>query len=295
MDWRSWCLQPCLFFIICLAGPLVGWHAEFTSRSFPVMLYAFILTGSRSGMVGLLVIVAIFVWRSRHRAALIAGSGVAAVLLVGVMSAEMKDRYLSLTVDNTRNAATRVGRIQHMQDEIKVAKRRPIFGHGLGTSGEALANFASRDQPSHNLYLEVLLELGVIGLAIFLLLLQSIVGNVRQVRAALAAVSAADGNCRAVHENYYNRCASALFAWIVMCLVFSLASYGLTEMYRYVVGGLSVALRNLIVNSVKTASTVNLPVGQAIRTRSGAFGQRRKPGRDGAYLISLPAVALSAR
>ena len=41
---------------------------------------------------------------------------------------------------------------------------------------------------------------------------------------------------------FYRRTADAIFAWVVMCLVFSLASYGLSEFYWYMIAGVSVAL-----------------------------------------------------
>ena len=209
------------------------------------MLYALVLTGSRSGMVGLLVIVAVIIFRSERRATILTVAAIAAVLLIGVMTPDMRDRYLSLTDGDTRNAATMQGRLQHMLDEVEVASRRPFVGHGLGTSQEALANEAGRYQPSHNLYLEVMIELGMIGLVIYLLFLASIFGNLREVRAAIVSHGKhrdQDGQ----NWRFYERCTGATLVLTLMCLVFSIASYGLSEFYWYLIAGLSVALRNLL-------------------------------------------------
>lgn len=218
------------------------------------LLYALVLTGSRSGMVGLLVIVAAIIFRSERRTAILVVAAIAGVLLVGVMTPDMRDRYLSLTSDDTRNAATTQGRIQHMLDEVEVASRRPFVGHGLGTSLEALANEAGRYQPSHNLYLEVMIELGMIGLVVYLMFLASIFGNLREIRASIASPGRQPG-ADSGNRQFYARCSGALLVLAVMCMVFSIASYGLSEFYWYLIAGLSVVLRNLLVAEAGSPAT----------------------------------------
>lgn len=214
------------------------------------LLYALVLTGSRSGMVGLLVIVAAIIFRSERRSAILVIAAIAGVLLVGVMTPDMRDRYLSLTNDDTRNAATTHGRIEHMLDEVEVASRRPLVGHGLGTSQEALANEAGRYQPSHNLYLEVMIELGIIGFVVYFMFLVSVFSNLREVRTALVSLGkqrgAGDGD-----RQFYERCTGAILVLVLMCLVFSIASYGLSELYWYLIAGLSVVLRNLLLTEIR--------------------------------------------
>lgn len=202
-------------------------------------------------MVGLLVIAAAIIFRSKHRTAILLMAAVSAVLLVGVMTPDMKDRYLSLIDDGTRNAATTHGRLKHMMDEVRVATRHPLVGHGLGTSQEALSNEVGRYQPSHNLYLEAIIELGLIGTVIYLRFLGSIFGNLRQVRGSLASLGsrlAEDDEKRL----FYERCTGATLVLVVMCLVFSIASYGLSEFYWYLIAGLSVVLRRLLMAEVES-------------------------------------------
>ncbi|MCL4791879.1 MAG: O-antigen ligase family protein [Gammaproteobacteria bacterium] len=219
------------------------------------LLYALVLTGSRSGMVGLLVVVAAIIYRSRRRTAILVVAAIASVLLVSVMTPDMRDRYLSLTEGDTRNAATTKGRIEHMLDEVQVASRRPFVGHGLGTSQEALANEAGRYQPSHNLYLEVMIELGMVGLVIYLMFLASVFRNLQEVRASITAL----GRQREPENGdwqFYERCTGATLVLVLMCLVFSIASYGLSEFYWYLLAGLSVALRNLLAAETRSPAAV---------------------------------------
>jgi putative inorganic carbon (hco3(-)) transporter len=216
----------------------------------PLLLYAFVLTGSRSGMVGLLVVLAMIVWKSRHRVILLSVVAIAAVILGGTMSVEMKDRYVSLVNVETQHGATRTGRIEGIKNEFRVGLNRPIFGHGLGTSREALFNFRGSNQIAHNLYTEVFIETGIIGLCFMLLILGSIVSNVREIRPAVEKLSLSvhqrGDPSGQVRLDFYTRCADAILVLVVMFLVFSLASYGLSEMYWYMIAGLAVALRNVV-------------------------------------------------
>lgn len=222
----------------------------------PLLMYAFVLTGSRSGMVGLLVIVAMIIWKSRHRVMMVSVAAIAAVILAGTMSMDMKDRYTSLVDVETQHGATRTGRIEGIKNEFRVGLNRPILGHGLGTSREALFNISGSDRIAHNLYAEVFIETGIIGLGFMLVILASIVTNVREIRPAVEKLRAAvrQRGDTSVHDRlgFYTRCADATLVLVVMCLVFSLASYGLSEFYWYMIGGLSVALRKIVQDEAKS-------------------------------------------
>jgi putative inorganic carbon (hco3(-)) transporter len=218
----------------------------------PMLLYALILTGSRSGLIGLLVLYSIIILRSQHKLLLVSAAAIATAAVLGIMSVELTDRYRSITDADTRHGATAEGRIEGVKRDFRVGLRRPLFGHGLGTSREAIWNFAGHDQLSHNLYTEVFIELGVIGLAIFLTFLISVFTNVRRVGQEYELLrgafhTGADPPRGADRLGFYGRLAGATLAYFLMALVFSLASYGLSGHYWYMVAGLSVALLNLMV------------------------------------------------
>ena len=142
-------------------------------------------------------------------------------------------------------------RIDNVESDLRVGLRRPVLGHGLGTSREANANFGDRDQISHNLYVEVLQELGMVGLAIFLFFLKSIVTTCAELRRAYVDAD---------HASFQARLADALQVWLWMSLIFSFASYGLSNYDWYMLAGLAVALRRMAVApSAKQPSTALSP------------------------------------
>ena len=132
------------------------------------MCYALVLSASRSGFLGVVVLGVLVAWRSKHRAAYLSALVVVALISVGLMTDLQRERYVSIVSHSAKGGATAEGRITGVLEDFKVSLRRPFFGHGLGTSREANANFRGEDLPSHNLYTEVAEELGYIGLALCL-------------------------------------------------------------------------------------------------------------------------------
>jgi len=117
-----------------------------------------------------------------------------------------------------------------------VAFRRPLFGHGLGTSLEANANFAGNDQPAHDLYVEVAQELGFVGLAIFIRFLKSIFTGFAECKRTYVGKDTGA---------FLRRLVDTLQIFLIMNFLFSFASYGLSSYEWYLLGGFSVAMQKL--------------------------------------------------
>jgi len=152
------------------------------------------------------------------------------------ISPDMQDRYLSIIGDGPKNAATADGRLAALESGLSIAMRRPLFGHGLGTSREVNANFGGDDKPAHDLYAEIAQELGFIGLFIFLALIRSIFRTLRECRRLLRAEAT---------DTFMLRTLNATWTWLAVTLAFSIVSYGLSSYEWYLLAGLSVALRRL--------------------------------------------------
>lgn len=235
-----------LAFIICTVIPFMyvlastNWRWRIASlASLPLCLYALALTGSRSGVVALLVVAAALIAMSRHRVVM---AVVGCVILLAAFLAlppDMKDRYLSLVGKSEQNAGTAEGRISGLSRDFSVAMRRPVFGYGLGTSREANFNFGGNAQPSHNLYIETMEDVGLIGLVIFLGFLRA---TFRELMAVRRQVAGSFGG----RLDFPTAVASAVLAWAVMDFVFSFASYGLLSFDWYMIAGLAVVISRIV-------------------------------------------------
>lgn len=242
-----------LAFLVITAMPFLH-YTMLSSRKFIVkcayfgllmpLLYALMLTGSRSGFVGLAVVVAMFIWKSKHRLVVASVCALTVMVAVPMMTPDQRDRYLSLTDDQTKGAATREGRIHGMWQDFEVGMKRPVFGFGIGTSKEANWNFARRGaKVSHTLYAEALMEIGMVGSVIFYCFLISMI------RGFLQAKKLAGKGREENHDEgmkYYAALLDAIQVWVVMCMVFSIAQYGLSEFHWYLVAGLTAAVMRLV-------------------------------------------------
>ena len=204
----------------------------------PLFIYTLVLTASRSGLLGLgAILIGIFL-KSQRKFLLIAVAGIGALIVVANLSDLQKERYLSIGRDDVRFAGTAHGRTEGMVSNLEVVWNRPIFGHGLGTSLEANFHATGQAKPAHNLYLEILQETGIIGLVIFLFFMKSIIVNFK---VSLDAI-----RTRVTEHSYLANITTAMQVWLLMNILFSFASYGLTSYEWYLFGGLSVVIRRLV-------------------------------------------------
>ncbi|MCC7240284.1 MAG: O-antigen ligase family protein [Acidobacteria bacterium] len=243
----------------------------------PSLLWALLLTGSRSGLLGLGAIL-LMIWLNSRRKILLS---VAVVLAIGIvvpqLSADLTDRYRSIFDSKTKNAATAEGRIVGVERDLAVAMRRPFFGHGLGTSRETNANFGGEDQPSHDLYTEAAQEIGFVGLTILVVLIVSIASNLRAASRELKQTGLASPLL--IRMNH------AVQAWLAMNVLFSFASYGLSSYEWYFAAGLSEVTRRFAAE-LRTRCDTEVPVPRAPDLRSLNAIRRPSP----AALIPTPPV-----
>jgi len=201
----------------------------------PACLYALILTASRSGFIVLIVVVLTIIVKNQKKVATVVVLGIFGVVALQSLNPLQVDRYLSIGRGDVRFASTARGRIDSVIKAFEIGLERPIVGHGLGTSFEANFNKVGDDHLTHNLYVEVFQELGIIGFIIFLFFLKSIFKNLQQGRAELAA--------QAPPDPYFINLLNGLQSWFVMEIVFSLASYGVSTYKWYLLAGISVVVR----------------------------------------------------
>jgi O-antigen ligase len=133
-----------------------------------------LLTGSRAGFVGFCLLCAIvLLMNSKRKGQMIVlgffASLIALAILAVVLPGELQDRYLTL-VDSSRgpeNARVSAGgRLEGFLEGIRVWQQSPLLGHGPASFPYS----TGRGGHAHNVYGQVLSELGLLGGLAFLLL-----------------------------------------------------------------------------------------------------------------------------
>lgn len=226
-----------------------GWKGKAVYLALLVpFMYTMSLTLSRSGLVAIAMIYGVVFLQSRYKFGLAAAGVLGIAVFFASLNEVQRDRYLSIVDDDAKSAETAQGRFSGWQTDIGVAMHAPIFGHGVGTSGEANWNFAGSGTKSHNLWLEVLQELGVVGFVIF-------VGYVISILKEFAATKINMASSANTNSEFLKNCLKAMNTWMYMNLLFSLASYGLTSYEWYLFGAFSVILTRLS-NKNRASQTV---------------------------------------
>jgi hypothetical protein len=206
----------------------------------PCMVYALILTMSRGGFLAFLVVGWFIFKASSHKFILIL---VAIGIGMGgwsVMDPLQKDRYRSIFFDDAQGSATVDGRIGGIKAEFKLGLNRPIVGHGVGTTPEVKANTWGSTQASHNMYGELLIEIGIIGFVLFIRFISQIYRRFAQNKNIIKELVDSKEN------EFYRNLNKALIAVFWMYAVYSLNYWGLSQYYWYLFGGMAIAFGTVL-------------------------------------------------
>jgi putative inorganic carbon (hco3(-)) transporter len=210
------------------------------------LLYTLMLTGSRSGLVCLFVVLIGIVFFSEKRwkniAILVFVVTPAFMIISGLLSPQMAERYRSLIDSSAVGADTAQGRFNGLKNNLStIMNAHGLLGHGLGTSREVNVNYLGGRQPSHNLYLETLQEVGILGFFLFLKYIISIFRT-------MYSLTKQDNIEK---EGLIYRTTQAIVVWAFMQFIYDLSCFGLSSWEWYLFGGLCVAVLNIHYKSEK--------------------------------------------
>lgn len=219
-------------------------------------LYVLMLTGSRSGLLSLILTVAaiLFYGEKKFKRAAIGLMVLVPVafLVAGKLSPDLSTRYLSTFEGGLPGSESAAGRLRGLERGLSTLGARVLVGHGLGTSLETNANLlAGRAAKTHNLYLETVQEIGLIGLILFLMYVRGMYRNLRDAKTTL--LDSVPGT------HWLIALAKAVQVWIIMDLFYSLSCFGLSSWEWYLFGGVSVALLRVARKAEKLKVSEKIP------------------------------------
>ena len=204
------------------------------------LFYALILTLSRGAFLALLVICFFIFLDSRRKSLFLLAFCFIAVLIWQNLDNNKKQRYLSLVQkSDTVASKTVTGRLKGMRQEFTLAMTRPIFGYGLGTTAEAKYNLYGFYQASHNLYAQLIIETGLIGMYFFSAFIFCIYKSLKK---SLSIINKNKDTVSIEISNF----AKALHCLFWMYLVYSSNYWGLSSYYWYLFASLCICLNRLM-------------------------------------------------
>lgn len=227
-------MVPFLYYLCWKSGK---WGKLLAVCTAPPFVYCLLLTGSRSGLLCLIFVVATIVFFTQNRwrnvmLALAVGIPLSLTVFAG-LGGDLQTRYLSLIDSSVAGADTVKGRIDGLITGVWAISHNPLFGNGLGTSAETNVNIVGGlRQLTHNLYLEVIQETGIIG---FILFASFLVAMFKCLVVAKSTILS-----KGYTQSYWLfRMTIAVQVWMIMDLFYSLSCFGLRSWEWYFFGGVS--------------------------------------------------------
>jgi len=155
-----------LTFIVYLLPAVRRWYLKVALLGLTVMAaLCIIYTGSRAGYVGTIAVVVFYWWFMPHKVkGTLALVAVAAAILT-VLPQQYKQRFLSIGGQEAAGHS-KEARILLMKDAWEIFKENPL-GVGVNCFEPVRLDRYGRGQGTHNLYLQVLTNLGIQGFLVF--------------------------------------------------------------------------------------------------------------------------------
>ena len=161
------------------------WHRLALAGYVVLSVTCILLTGSRTGFVGLLSLGFVVAMLSRYRLRTLTALLVAAPLLWACMRDDLQNRFLTLINPsygpaNAQSSAN--SRWEFFKMSVGIWRENPVFGVGPRGFNQIAGDLIDREVSVHSLYGQLLGELGTVGILAFLALLTCYSLNGREVR-----------------------------------------------------------------------------------------------------------------
>lgn|GEM_PF-2685576 len=172
-------LLPLLFFLFKYDKPSILWRSFYRLSIFLFVLVT-CLTYSRAGFVNLIVIF-ILISRKRLSSQYVVGLAALMIAILIVVPEAFWERITSTVTTDT----TGTGRLIIWQAAVNMIKANPLTGVGFGQFGNSYGQYGGEGWKfiaSHNTYLGIAAETGLLNLAVFLGLFLVTFANLRRLK-----------------------------------------------------------------------------------------------------------------
>lgn len=198
-----------------------------------------LFTGSRTGYVATIGLGMVFFInnspRDRWRYLILAGLVASATVVFA--PADYKERFQSIFTMQEKQGASAETRVEILSDAIQVFLAHPM-GVGVGAFPLVRTEMFGRGQDTHNLYLELLTNLGPIGLVAFCILVYQILKVNKQIQKQLSKASLPD-------QQFIYAVSRSIEAFIWARLFLGLFGMDTYEIYWWFAIGITGAAYNL--------------------------------------------------
>jgi len=222
-------MLPLVFFLFIACNN--RWLRLAAGLSFIVLLIALIGSGSRGGIVGMLVWGGMLVWLVDVKIKKI----MIAVLVIIAMFTGAGTMIMNTA--NRIDETSAVGRLIGLTHGIEMLRKGNVIGVGPGCYLIARQKYFSYRMESHNIYGQLIGDLGIPGIFATFLFIREVFRRLNQIKI----------NTKDMFEDqFYYYLALGVLVSLVTRLIVSMASHGLYYFYWYAIAAIVVVSQRLI-------------------------------------------------
>lgn len=152
-----------------------------------VVIFTFVIiiyTGSRTGYVGSLAVLGYIFYISNNKKTFVKIILLVAVIGLPQVPSQYFERFTSIYTGHEKEGKSTEKRLEILADASQVFIKYPL-GVGIGSFPQVRDQLFGRKQDTHNLYFEVLTNIGIHGFIIFLILVYKILNLLKKIRGSL--------------------------------------------------------------------------------------------------------------
>lgn len=237
------CLPYAAFLLLCVKSNFLR-LGLLTILIFSLLIV--VNTGSRTGYVAVVIGAMFFFMKLKAgKFKIILLAILAFSLTINLVPAHYKERFESIFTGQEKEGASSATRREIITDAIAVYKAYPL-GIGLQAFPKVRGDMFGRIQDTHNLYLEILTNIGPIGLIVFVVFVFNIIKTNKDNITLLEK-----HHQKGLDQSFLINMSKATIGFILMRLILGLFGMDLYEIYWWIALGISLAIKKLIFLSLK--------------------------------------------
>jgi putative inorganic carbon (hco3(-)) transporter len=225
-----------------------------------------ITTGSRTGYVALLLWLGYVIYGAKQKLRIVAIIAVTLIAAAPFVPPDYWARFETIFTQEDKEGASIDMRKQIFEDALSICLSHP-FGVGIGAFTIVRSQVFGRSQATHNLYLEVMADMGIQGLVVFLGFLASMLATAAKISrsadeqltrlSCFDEIGAAQPDTSNARINEHRKdlalikaTAEAVLMFLVIRVGVGLFGHDFYEIYWWFAGGLLIALTRMMVTTI---------------------------------------------
>lgn len=248
------CLLPFIYYLFPQVSKL------YKSLLLLLLVFALVIiifTGSRAGYVATFGFIGFAVYKSKYRLKVATSFIIILIISFPFIPEQYIERFESIYSSKEKEGNSKEARINILKDSLHIFLDNP-FGVGVAAFPTVREQYFGKKQDTHNLYFEVLTNLGIQGFIVFLILIwklfKTISNNEKElkiIKSRAPPKNTNEGRPFYVTDNIVsqiNFCLAishAVKAYVIVRLFLGLFGMDLYEIYWWIAIGLTLSIRTI--------------------------------------------------